>query len=91
MMAMKRRDLAGRSPRRLPPLIACVWRCWLDCCGVARRAQLFAINGLPPAMRRLRELPAILGDREALLNILDSVRRMAIGFALALAVAVPSG
>jgi NitT/TauT family transport system permease protein len=71
----------------LPPLIACVallalWEA---------AARIFAINGLPPAHEALRQLPAILGDREALLNILDSVRRMAIGFALALAFAVPVG
>ena len=39
-----------------------------------------------PRMQALRELPAILSDKESLLNILDSLRRMAIGFALALAV-----
>ena len=71
----------------LPPLIACVallalWEA---------AARIFAINGLPPAHEALRQLPAILGDREALINILDSMRRMAIGFALALAVAVPVG
>jgi ABC-type nitrate/sulfonate/bicarbonate transport system permease component len=71
----------------LPPLIACLallalWEA---------AARIFAINGLPPAHEALRQLPAILGDRESLLNILDSVRRMAIGFALALAFAVPVG
>jgi ABC-type nitrate/sulfonate/bicarbonate transport system permease component len=71
----------------IPPLIACLallalWEA---------AARIFAINGLPPAHEALRQLPAILGDRESLLNILDSVRRMAIGFALALAVAVPVG
>jgi len=71
----------------LPPLIACVallalWEA---------AARIFAINGLPPAHEALRQLPAILGDRESLINILDSMRRMAIGFALALAIAVPVG
>ena len=71
----------------LPPLIACLallalWEA---------AARIFAINGLPPAHEALRQLPAILGDRESLINILDSIRRMAIGFALALAVAVPVG
>ena len=71
----------------LPPLIACVallalWEA---------AARIFAINGLPPAHEALRQLPTILGDRESLLNILDSMRRMAIGFALALAIAVPVG
>ena len=71
----------------LPPLIACLallalWEA---------AARIFAINGLPPAHEALRQLPAILGDRESLINILDSMRRMAIGFALALAIAVPVG
>jgi NitT/TauT family transport system permease protein len=81
-MSMRISSLPG-----LPPLIACVallalWEA---------AARIFAINGLPPAHEALRQLPAILGDRESLINILDSIRRMAIGFALALAVAVPIG
>jgi NitT/TauT family transport system permease protein len=71
----------------LPPLIACagllaVWE-------LAARA--FGISGLPPAHEALRELPAILTDPESLLNILASIKRMAVGFALALAFAVPVG
>src|SRR6476620_7342962 len=69
----------------LPPLLACagllaVWE-------VAARA--FDISGLPPAHEALRALPSILGDREALLNIAHSIRRMALGFAFALLFAVP--
>jgi NitT/TauT family transport system permease protein len=71
----------------LPPLIACLALLGLW----EAAARIFAISGLPPAHEALRQLPAILSDREALLNILDSVRRMAIGCALALAVAVPVG
>ena len=71
----------------LPPLIACLALLGLW----EAAARIFAIDGLPPAHEALRQLPAILGDREALLHILDSVRRMAIGCALALAVAVPIG
>jgi len=71
----------------IPPLIACLallalWEA---------AARIFAIDGLPPAHEALRQLPAILGDRESLINIVDSMRRMVIGFALALAVAVPVG
>jgi NitT/TauT family transport system permease protein len=71
----------------VPPLIACLGLLALW----ELAARVFAINGLPPAHEALRQLPAILGDRESLLNILDSVRRMAIGFGLALAFAVPVG
>jgi NitT/TauT family transport system permease protein len=71
----------------LPPLIACIGL--LAAWELAARA--FDISGLPPAHEALRELPAILTDKESLLNILASVKRMAVGFALALAVAVPVG
>jgi NitT/TauT family transport system permease protein len=71
----------------LPPLLAC--------CGLLAlweiAARVFDISGLPPAHQALRELPAILGDRGAVLNILDSLRRMGLGFALALLAAIPVG
>src|SRR5205823_9514468 len=56
----------------LPPLIACValllvWEL---------TSRIFDLNGLPPAWQSLREVPAILSDRESLLDILDSIRRM---------------
>lgn len=71
----------------LPPLIACaallaVWE---------TASYTFGISGLPPAHEALRELPVILTDPESLLNILASIRRMLVGFALALAFAVPVG
>jgi NitT/TauT family transport system permease protein len=71
----------------LPPLLAClgllaVWEA---------ASYAFGISGLPPAHEALRELPVILSDPEALFNILASLRRMLVGFALALAFAVPVG
>ncbi|MEN3384111.1 MAG: NitT/TauT family transport system permease protein [Hyphomicrobiales bacterium] len=71
----------------LPPLLAClgllaVWEA---------ASYTFGISGLPPAHDALRELPVILSDPESLLNILASIRRMLVGFALALAFAVPVG
>jgi ABC-type nitrate/sulfonate/bicarbonate transport system permease component len=71
----------------LPPLLAClgllaVWEA---------ASYTFGISGLPPAHDALRELPVILADPESLLNILASLRRMLVGFALALAFAVPVG
>jgi NitT/TauT family transport system permease protein len=76
--------------RRLPglaPLVACLsllalWE------GVAR---WLAVDGLPTAGAALRDLPALLGDPEALANIAASVRRMATGFAIALAIGIPLG
>jgi ABC-type nitrate/sulfonate/bicarbonate transport system permease component len=71
----------------LPPLLAClgILAFW------ELAARMSQINGLPPAHEALRQLPAILGDSEALFNIADSVRRMVIGFSLALMFAVPIG
>ncbi|TWT13543.1 ABC transporter permease [Reyranella sp. CPCC 100927] len=54
-------------------------------------ARLARIDGLPPASQALAQVPAILGDPEALLNIGASLRRMVVGFALGVAVAVPVG
>jgi NitT/TauT family transport system permease protein len=71
----------------LPPLIAAAGL--LAAWEIA--ARVFDISGLPPAHAALRELPAILTDKESLLNILDSIRRMVIGFALGLAFAIPVG
>jgi NitT/TauT family transport system permease protein len=71
----------------LPPLIACaaLLLAW------ELAARLLDISGLPPAGQTLRELPALLSDPEVLINILASVRRMIIGFVLALVVAAPLG
>ena len=71
----------------LPPLIATAGL--LGLWEIA--ARTLAISGLPPAHEALRALPAILTDKEQLLNILDSIRRMIIGFSLALLFAVPVG
>jgi len=54
-------------------------------------ARLIGISGLPPATDALAQLPAILSDPESLLDIAASLKRMAIGFALALVVATPVG
>jgi len=71
----------------LPPLIACLGllAAW------EAASYAFGISGLPPAHDALRELPVILADPESLLNILASIRRMLVGFVIALAFAVPVG
>jgi NitT/TauT family transport system permease protein len=71
----------------LPPLLACagllaLWE---------MAAYAFHIRGLPPAHEALRQLPAILGDRESLFHIFDSLRRMAIGFGVGVLFAIPMG
>ena len=49
----------------LPPILACA--ALLALWEIA--ARLLAIDGLPPASAALAQVPAILGDPEALLNI----------------------
>ena len=71
----------------LPPLLACgalllAWQLF---------ARYVSVGGVPDAIATIRELPAILGDPGSLLDIADSLRRMALGFAIALVVATPLG
>ena len=84
------RALAARSLPPIPglaPLLACL--ALLLAWDVA--ARLVAIDSLPSPWSVLNELPKLLSDREVLLNILDSLRRMATGFALAVLFSIPLG
>ena len=84
------RALAARSLPPIPglaPLLACL--VLLMAWDVA--ARLVAIDSLPSPWSVLNELPKLLSDREVLLNILDSLRRMATGFALAVLFSIPLG
>jgi NitT/TauT family transport system permease protein len=71
----------------LAPLLAClgllvVWQC----------VSLALDNdSFPTALEAIRAIPAILGDKEALINILASLRRMAVGFGVAVAFSIPLG
>jgi NitT/TauT family transport system permease protein len=74
---------------------------------VVRAAPLLAVVGLlgiwqiaalildtdsfPTALDALRAIPSILGDKESLINILASLRRMAVGFGVAVIVSIPLG
>jgi NitT/TauT family transport system permease protein len=74
---------------------------------VAKSAPLLAVLGLlaiwqiaalilntdsfPTALDAIRAIPSILGDKESLINILASIRRMAIGFGAAVLVSIPLG
>jgi NitT/TauT family transport system permease protein len=68
---------------------------WLACIGLLGIWQVAALildtDSFPTALDALRAVPAILGDKESLINILDSLRRMAIGFAVGVAVSIPLG
>ncbi|MBC7584869.1 MAG: ABC transporter permease [Tardiphaga sp.] len=69
------------------PLLACIgllgaWQA---------TSLLLNTESFPTAWEALRAVPAILTDKESLVNIGASLRRMAIGFALALLFAIPLG
>ena len=76
-----------RALSRLAPLLAC-----LGLLGIWQAGSLMLnTESFPTAIEALRALPSILGDRESVINILDSLRRMAIAFAAALLFAIPLG
>jgi NitT/TauT family transport system permease protein len=67
----------------------------LACLGLLAAWQLAALalnsDSFPTALDAIRAIPAILGDGEALINILASLRRMTIGFAAAILISIPLG
>jgi len=80
--------ISGRALiSRLAPLLAClgllaIWQI---------AALILSTDSFPPALEALRAIPSILGDKESLINILASIRRMAIGFGVAIMVSIPLG
>ena len=73
--------------RRAAPLLACfgllvVWQL----ASLALRNDSF-----PTALEAIRAIPAILGDKDSLINFAASLRRMTIGFGIAVAVSIPLG
>jgi NitT/TauT family transport system permease protein len=54
-------------------------------------ALLLKTDSFPSALDGIRAIPAILSDRGDLINILASLRRMAIGLSLAVLLAIPLG
>src|SRR5476651_733898 len=72
---------------RLAPLLAC-----FGLLGIWQVAALMLnTDSFPTALDAIRAIPSILGDKEALINILASLRRMAVGFSLAVLVSIPLG
>ena len=80
--------IAGRALlSRLAPLLAC-----LGLLAIWQVASLtLNTDSFPTALEAIRAVPSILGDKESLINILASLRRMAIGFGVAVAVSIPLG
>jgi len=54
-------------------------------------ALVLNTDSFPSALEAIRAIPAILTDRGDLINILASLRRMAIGLSLAVLLAIPLG
>lgn len=67
----------------------------LACIGLLAVWQLASLalknDSFPTALEAIRAIPDILGDKESLINILASLRRMAIGFGIAVLVSIPLG
>ncbi len=73
--------------RRLAPVLACI--------GLLAMWQVASLvlknDSFPTATEAMRAIPDILGDKESLINILASLRRMALGFCVAVLVSIPLG
>jgi NitT/TauT family transport system permease protein len=73
--------------RRAAPFVACL--------GLLLIWQLASLalknDSFPTALEAIRAIPAILGDKDSLVNFGASLRRMAIGFGLAVALSIPLG
>jgi NitT/TauT family transport system permease protein len=67
----------------------------LACAGLLVIWQLASLalhnDSFPTATEALRAIPSILGDKDSLVNFGASLRRMAIGFGVAVAVSIPLG
>ncbi|MBR0688970.1 ABC transporter permease [Bradyrhizobium manausense] len=73
--------------KRAAPVLACVGSLL-----VWQVASLVLKNdSFPTAFEAIRAIPDILGDKESLINILASLRRMTIGFGIAVLVSIPLG
>src|SRR5260370_34253991 len=80
--------ISGRALlSRSAPLLACI-----GLLGIWQVAALILnTDSFPTALDALRAVPSILGDKESLINILASLRRMAIGFGVGVALSIPLG
>ena len=68
---------------------------WLACLGLLGIWQIAALilntDSFPSAWQAVCAIPSILGDKESLINILASLRRMAIGISMAVLMSIPLG
>jgi len=73
--------------KRAAPFLACI--------GLLLVWQLASLalknDSFPTALEAIRAIPTILGDKDSLINFAASLRRMAIGFGVAVALSIPLG
>jgi NitT/TauT family transport system permease protein len=72
---------------RTAPLLACIGLL----CLWQLASMIMNTDSFPTALEAIRAIPSVLGDHEALVNIVASLRRMAIGLSLAVVFAIPLG
>jgi NitT/TauT family transport system permease protein len=77
----------GALLQKSAPLLACIGLL----CVWQIASLLLATESFPTAWEALRAVPSILRDKESLVNIGASIRRMAIGLSLAVVFAIPLG
>jgi NitT/TauT family transport system permease protein len=77
----------GAALSKVAPLLACIGLL----CAWQAASLLLNTDSFPTALESLRAVPTILTDKESLVNIGASLRRMAIGFVFALLFAIPLG
>ena len=79
--------LPATLAKRAAPVFACI--------GLLAVWQIAALalknDSFPTAIEAIRAVPDILGDKEALINIWASLRRMTIGFGIAVLFSIPLG
>ena len=79
--------LPATMAKRAAPVFACI--------GLLAVWQIAALalknDSFPTAIEAIRAVPDILGDKEALINIWASLRRMTIGFGIAVLFSIPLG
>src|ERR1700750_509279 len=73
--------------KRAAPVLACI--------GLLVVWQLASLalhnDSFPTATEAIRAIPSVLGDKDSLANFGASLRRMAIGFGIAVAISIPLG
>src|ERR1043165_4782371 len=77
----------GTFINRAAPVLACI-----GLLAVWQVASLALHNdSFPTATEALRVVPSVLGDKDSLINFGASLRRMATGFGIAVAISIPLG